>query len=470
MENLLLATLKPEAAALRNGAGAHDRAVAGRDDGPSAFDRELGQTARERREPGADRRSRAADRPERVRDRERPERSEAPASRDDAAPAKAGSSGKSDAGKTREATGLDDTSNRPTDESEPTDPALGAGEDGAPAASENGAPAAIVVAVDALNATEGPEDSLPDGAAATAGDDIAGTGDAPAADPVAGPLAIASASTGTEAQVPPATATATDAGPAGAASLAAGRPRADAGNAAPQIDSGADDGSDAGDGGDEQQPDARPGRSADRASERALTVRAAFGVSGADHAPRPPNARPAFVDVLGATTALDGAPGIGRGQTEPETVILRLAQVGHSGRLPVVPVNTLAFHIARNVDKGINRFDIRLDPPELGRIEVRMEVDGDSRVRVHLVVERAEALDFLQRDARALERALADAGLDADAESLSFSLDTGNHGGDGDAASGDGPVPDPLLSAIADDESLPSPTHYVSRSGVDIRV
>jgi hypothetical protein len=466
MENLLLATLKPEAAPLRDGASA--RAVAGRDDGPSAFDRELDQTARERRDPGADHRSRAADRPERVRDRERAGRSDPAASRDDAPPAHAGPGGTSDTGTTREATGLDGTSNHPSDENAPTDPALGAGPDGAPAAGGNGAAPAIVVPVDALNGAEAPEEALPDGAAATAGDDMAGTADAPAADPVAGPAAIASASTETRGPVPPGAAAET--GPAGAASLAAGRPKADAGTAAPQVDSSTDDGPDAGDGDDERQPDTRPGRSAERASERALAVRAVFGAAGADHAAQRPNARPAFVDALGATTALDGAPGVGRAQTEAETVILRLAQVGQSGRLPAVPVNTLAFHIARNVDKGINRFEIRLDPPELGRIDVRMEVDGDARVRVHLVVERAEALDFLQRDARALERALADAGLDADSESLSFSLDTGNQGGDGDAASGDGLAPDPLLSGIADDEPLPSPTHYVSRSGVDIRV
>jgi hypothetical protein len=467
MENLLLATLKPEAAPLRDGAGARDRAVAGRDEGPSAFDRELDQTARERRDPGADRRSRAADRPERVRDRERAERSDPPASRDEAPPAQAGPGGKSDTATTGEATGLDGTSNHPTDESEPTDPALGAGPDGAPTADGNGAAPVIVVPVDALNAAEAPEEALPDGAAATAGDDMAGTGDTLAADPVAGPAAIATASTETPAPIPPGRAT--EAGPAGAASLAAGRPRADAGTAAPQVDSSADDGPDAGDGGDERQPDARPGRSAERASERALAVRAVFGAAGADHAPQRPSAGPAFVDALGATTGLDGAHGVGRAQAEAETVILRLAQVGQSGRLPAVPVNTLAFHIARNVDKGINRFDIRLDPPELGRIDVRLEVDGDARVRVHLVVERAEALDFLQRDARALERALADAGLDTDAESLSFSLDAGNQGDD-DAASGDGPASDPLLSGIADDEPLPSPTHYVSRSGVDIRV
>jgi flagellar hook-length control protein FliK len=466
MENLLLATLKPEAAPLRDGASARDRAVAGRDEGPSAFDRELDQTARERRDPGADRRSRAADRPERVRDRERAERGDPAASRDGAPPTQAGPGGKSDTGTTREAPRLDGASDHPTDESALTDP-LGVGKDDAPAAGGNGAAPAIFDTVDALNAAEAPEDALPDGTTATAGDDMAGIADALAADPAAGPAAIASASTETQAAVPPGTAT--DTGPAGAATLAAGRPRADAGNAAPRIDSSADDGSDAGDSGDEQQPDARPGRSAERASERALAVRAVFGAAGADHAPPRPDARPAFVDALGATTALDGAPGVGRAQAESQTVILRLAQVSQSGRLPTVPVNTLAFHIARNVDKGINRFDIRLDPPELGRINVQMEVDGDARVRVHLVVERAEALDFLQRDARALERALADAGLDTDAESLSFSLDAGSQGED-DAASGDGPASDPLLSGIADDEPLPSPTHYVSRSGVDIRV
>jgi flagellar hook-length control protein FliK len=56
--------------------------------------------------------------------------------------------------------------------------------------------------------------------------------------------------------------------------------------------------------------------------------------------------------------------------------------------------------------RGKNRFEIRLDPPELGRIEVRIDVDHDGNAR--LTVDRADTYDLLRRDAAGLERALQD--------------------------------------------------------------
>src|SRR3546814_19463417 len=46
-----------------------------------------------------------------------------------------------------------------------------------------------------------------------------------------------------------------------------------------------------------------------------------------------------------------------------------------------VPAMAIALQMARNLQKGVNRFDIRLDPAEMGRIDVRMEVkkDGDRK-------------------------------------------------------------------------------------------
>ena len=93
-----------------------------------------------------------------------------------------------------------------------------------------------------------------------------------------------------------------------------------------------------------------------------------------------------------------------------------------------VPVTSIAVHMARNLQNGINRFEIRIDPPELGRIDVKMELGKDGKVTAHMTVERLETLDLLQRDARLLERALQHAGLNADEDSLNFSLrDDGTH-------------------------------------------
>lgn len=82
----------------------------------------------------------------------------------------------------------------------------------------------------------------------------------------------------------------------------------------------------------------------------------------------------------------------------------------------------IAVEIARNVGLGHTRFQIRLDPPEMGKIDVAMDMDAAGNLNARLTVERAETLDLLQRDARALERALAQSGLDGARTNLQFSL------------------------------------------------
>jgi flagellar hook-length control protein FliK len=86
-----------------------------------------------------------------------------------------------------------------------------------------------------------------------------------------------------------------------------------------------------------------------------------------------------------------------------------------------VPVAGLAVEIVTRAHDGMRRFEIRLDPPELGRIDVRLDVDHGGKVTSRLIVERTETLDLLRRDAPQLERALQQAGLNTEG-GLEFSL------------------------------------------------
>jgi len=86
-----------------------------------------------------------------------------------------------------------------------------------------------------------------------------------------------------------------------------------------------------------------------------------------------------------------------------------------------VPVAGLAVEIVARAQDGLRRFEIRLDPPELGRIDVRLDVDTGGKVTSRLTVERADTLDLLRRDAPQLERALQHAGLNTEG-GLEFSL------------------------------------------------
>jgi flagellar hook-length control protein FliK len=139
-----------------------------------------------------------------------------------------------------------------------------------------------------------------------------------------------------------------------------------------------------------------------------------------------------------------------------------------------VPVAGLAVEIAARAQAGGTRFEIRLDPPELGRIDVRLDVDQSGQVTTRLVVEKAETLDFLRRDAPELERALQQAGLKTGDNGLQFTLrDQGGQNQD----SGENwrsnvaklVVPDPEMNAV---ETVPGGYGRSLRlgSGIDIRV
>ena len=79
-------------------------------------------------------------------------------------------------------------------------------------------------------------------------------------------------------------------------------------------------------------------------------------------------------------------------------------------------------HIRKAFGDGVDRITIQLRPAHLGRIDVRVETAQDGTVTVHVQADKVETLDMMARDARSLEQALKDAGLQADRDSLNFSL------------------------------------------------
>jgi flagellar hook-length control protein FliK len=99
------------------------------------------------------------------------------------------------------------------------------------------------------------------------------------------------------------------------------------------------------------------------------------------------------------------------------------------------PAQQVAVHISRAAASGLDRIVIRLHPADLGRVEVKLEVARDGRAVVAVWADKPETLDLLQRDARSLERALAQAGLRTDSESLSFNM-RGQSGDSRQAAEG----------------------------------
>ncbi|MGL1919556.1 MAG: flagellar hook-length control protein FliK [Hyphomicrobiales bacterium] len=109
-------------------------------------------------------------------------------------------------------------------------------------------------------------------------------------------------------------------------------------------------------------------------------------------------------------------------QNQENVVNVKLAM--QNGRLGQnLPLNSMAFQIGKQFSKGNSEFQIRLDPAELGRINIKLSLKQGGNVKAHMVVERNDVFELLQRDARALEKALSDAGFDGKDVDVEFSLD-----------------------------------------------
>jgi flagellar hook-length control protein FliK len=123
---------------------------------------------------------------------------------------------------------------------------------------------------------------------------------------------------------------------------------------------------------------------------------------------------------------------------------------------------------------GLSRFEIRLEPEDLGRIDVRLDIDGDT-VRAHLAVDRVETLALLQRDARTLERAFEQAGLKPSEGGLDLSLRDpqgdarGQHRGDDRHRASSDRSPSPELAA---DDAPPRTIHtlWSAEGRLDLRI
>ncbi|MGJ3232401.1 MAG: flagellar hook-length control protein FliK [Oceanicaulis sp.] len=129
-------------------------------------------------------------------------------------------------------------------------------------------------------------------------------------------------------------------------------------------------------------------------------------------------------------------------------------QAGQPARFTPHTVQHLAARIAQTASGGGRTVDIRLDPPELGRVQVRLEMGADNSVRAVLSAERADTLAELQRTARDLERALEEAGLDLAENGLEFSLSQGGEQAFDERRGGFTPV---FVEAEALIETAPAP-------------
>ena len=164
---------------------------------------------------------------------------------------------------------------------------------------------------------------------------------------------------------------------------------------------------------DGEAPKGGRGAQADQPAAATRAAAAEPGAAASTTAPSPAQSAPA-PDLSQTFGLFAAASPVGAGASA--------AGVTPASSAPAVPISGLAVEIIAQARDGKNRFEIRLDPPELGRIDVHLAVDRDGNVSSRLVVDRSETLDLLRRDAPTLERALENAGLKTAQQGLEFSL------------------------------------------------
>ncbi|MCH8197115.1 MAG: flagellar hook-length control protein FliK [Proteobacteria bacterium] len=144
---------------------------------------------------------------------------------------------------------------------------------------------------------------------------------------------------------------------------------------------------------------------------------------------------------------------------------------------PVTPpvVDQLAVHIVKAAAEGMDKISIKLRPAALGHIEIQLELSHDGRIAAVVTAEKSETLELLQRDARGLERALQEAGLRTNSDSLNFNLR--GEGRDGEQETSDHAAPEDGIQATIetlDDIHTAQMGGYANAraalGGVDIRV
>lgn len=131
-----------------------------------------------------------------------------------------------------------------------------------------------------------------------------------------------------------------------------------------------------------------------------------------------------------------GGVGITAGESNPQSGRAEATTAPHQSTRLNGPqfAERIGLTIARAADSGVDRVSIRLNPREMGRIDVRMDLGADGRMQLHVMADKPDTLDQLQRNMRDLERSLSDAGFDTGAGDLNFSLRQQNPHNDRDGS------------------------------------
>jgi len=89
-------------------------------------------------------------------------------------------------------------------------------------------------------------------------------------------------------------------------------------------------------------------------------------------------------------------------------------------------LDQVQFQVKTALSDGSSKISIQLNPPELGKVDVKFDVSADGKTTgITVTADNQNTLNLLKQDTQGLTRALNDAGLTTDSGSLNFSLSGG---------------------------------------------
>ena len=155
---------------------------------------------------------------------------------------------------------------------------------------------------------------------------------------------------------------------------------------------------------------------------------AGSGASG--HAPVAPGSSSQAGARLAEGISAATDPGAPAGAMAPATHAsfegARAASTGTPANAVPAPTVQVYTRMIERFDGRAQRYEIRLAPEELGRVDVRIEIGADKKVHATLAAHDSFALSDLMRGQRALESALRQAGVDVADGGIRFELSSDN--------------------------------------------
>ncbi len=147
-----------------------------------------------------------------------------------------------------------------------------------------------------------------------------------------------------------------------------------------------------------------------------------------------------FLTELSQTMTGTEGKTTGLGSLPPPTGLLVAQEVGQNGlqanglsaavhgKTHLPPANPqmitkqISMAIMKQADNGHESFKISLKPAHLGQVDIKMDFQADGKMIATVSVDNERTLALLQKDQGSLEKALENAGFDANGNNLNFSL------------------------------------------------